>query len=105
MRVHGGSFLLGLATAALVPLLTRYFRPLAVQATAAGIAAMEDMRRVMAEQVEVMQDIAAEAKVRREDALATEPDARGNGRRRTTKGRAGATRRPLKEVEPAGGAS
>ena len=105
MRLHSGSFLLGLGAAALVPLLTRYFRPFAVQATAAGMAALDDVRRMMAEQMEVMQDIAAEAKVRREDTLGTEPDARRNGRRRTTKGRAGATRRPLKEVEPAAGSS
>lgn len=105
MRLHSGSFILGLAAASLVPLVTRYFRPFAVQATAAGMAALDDMRRVMAEQMEVMQDIAAEAKVRREDALGTEPETQGNGRRRVTKSRAGTTRRPLKEVQSAGESS
>ena len=101
MRLHSGSFLLGLGAAALLPLLMRYFRPFVVEATAAGIAAFEEVRRVMAEQVEVIQDIAAEAKVRRAAGLGIEPEAPSDDRRRAAKARTSAPRRPLDEVQPA----
>jgi hypothetical protein len=67
------SFLLGLAAASLVPVLSRVMRPLAVEATAAGMGALEDARRMVAEQVETLEDILAEARARREhlDAEAT----------------------------------
>jgi hypothetical protein len=42
------------------------FRPLAVEATAAGMGVIEDARRIFAEQVETLEDIVAEARARRE---------------------------------------
>jgi hypothetical protein len=50
----------------LVPLLSRVFRPLAVEATAAGIALFDDARRIAAEQFEAVEDILAEGRARRE---------------------------------------
>ena len=66
MRFSPLSFLLGLAAASLVPVLTRVMRPLAVEATAAGLGMLEDTRRILAEQVEMVEDILAEARARRE---------------------------------------
>lgn len=60
------SFLLGLATASLVPVLSRVMRPLAVEVTAAGMGMVEDARRIAAEQLESLEDILAEARARRE---------------------------------------
>jgi hypothetical protein len=60
------SFALGLAAASLVPLLSRVARPLAVETTAAGLAVAEGARRFLAEQVEVFEDIWAEAQARHE---------------------------------------
>jgi hypothetical protein len=92
MRVHGGSFLLGIATAALVPVLTRFLRPMAVQLATAGMSAFDDARRVAAEQFEVIQDIAAEARAKREEReepreAKTDAERRSNGRSRVLKGR------------------
>jgi cell division septum initiation protein DivIVA len=64
-----GSFLLGLATAAVVPLIARTARPLAVQATATVLDAFEEAQRIVSEQKERWEDIVAEAKVQREVAL------------------------------------
>lgn len=61
------SFLLGIAAAWLLPGVTRVLRPLAVEATATGMGMVEEARRVIAEQMEAMEDIAAEARARRED--------------------------------------
>ncbi len=61
------SFLLGLGTAYLLPVVTRGFRPIAVEATALGIGLMEDARRVVAEQLENFEDVMAEARARREE--------------------------------------
>jgi Protein of unknown function (DUF5132) len=66
MRFSPMSFLLGLVAASLVPALSRVFRPLAVEATAAGLGMIEDARRLLAEQVEMFEDIAAEARARRD---------------------------------------
>ncbi len=63
------SFLLGLATAAVVPLIARTARPLAVQATATALDAFEEAQRILSEQKEMWEDIVAEAKVQREAAL------------------------------------
>jgi len=60
------SFALGLAAAALVPALSRVFRPFAVEAAAAGLGMLDDARRFASEQVETLEDIVAEAKARRE---------------------------------------
>jgi Protein of unknown function (DUF5132) len=74
MPFHPTSFLLGLATALVVPLVTRVFRPLAVEAAVAGMGMVDEGRRLIAEQVETFEDIVAEARARRDEALAD-----GNG--------------------------
>jgi hypothetical protein len=74
MGISVTSFLLGLGAAWLVPMIARVARPLAVEATAAGMGLLEDARRVVAEQMESIEDIAAEARARREEILAS-----GNG--------------------------
>jgi len=73
MRFSPLSFLMGLAAASLVPLLSRVMRPLAVEATAAGLGMVDDARRIVAERMEGLEDIVAEARARREhlDAEAT----------------------------------
>jgi len=70
MRFSPISFLLGLGAASMLPIVSRAFRPLAVEATAAGMAVAEELRRVAAEQMENMEDIIAEARVRREELAA-----------------------------------
>jgi uncharacterized protein DUF5132 len=70
MGVQPLSFLLGLGAAWVLPMLTRVLRPLVVEATVAGMALVDESRRVLAEQLEVMEDIAAEARARREEMLA-----------------------------------
>jgi len=70
------SFLLGIGAAWLAPTLVRVLRPLAVEATAAGMGLLEDARRIAAEQLETIEDIAAEARARREAILAA---TNGNG--------------------------
>jgi Protein of unknown function (DUF5132) len=59
-------FLLGLGTAWALPILSRVARPLAVEAAAAGMGMVDEARRLVAEQVETLEDIAAEARARRE---------------------------------------
>jgi hypothetical protein len=71
MGIQPLSFLLGLGAAWILPTLTRALRPLMVEAAVAGMALFDETRRVVAEQMEVMEDIAAEAKARREDLLAS----------------------------------
>jgi hypothetical protein len=61
MRFEPASFLLGLGAALIVPLFSRVLRPLAVEAAAAGLALWDETRRVAAEQMEALEDIAAEA--------------------------------------------
>jgi Protein of unknown function (DUF5132) len=70
------SFLLGLGAAWLAPTLARVLRPLAVEATAAGMGLLQDARRIAAEQLETLEDIAAEARARREAILGA---TNGNG--------------------------
>ena len=74
MQFHPTSFLLGLGAALVVPLFTRVFRPLAVEAAVAGMGIVEEGRRLLAVQMETLEDIAAEARARREEMLAD-----GNG--------------------------
>ena len=62
MRFSPFSFILGLAAASLVPVISRVFRPLAVEATAAGMGVLDDARRIVAEQMETLEDIVAEAR-------------------------------------------
>jgi Protein of unknown function (DUF5132) len=106
MRFSPLSFVLGLAAASLVPVISRVFRPLAVEAAAAGMGMMEDARRIVAEQMETLEDIVAEARARREhldadtaavfadagEDTAEEPVVAAPARRRTPNG--GARRRP-----------
>ena len=80
------SFAIGMGVAYVVPILTKTFRPLAVEAAAMGLGLFEDVRRIGAEQMENLEDIAAEARARREEitvgsALAADDDeADGVGR-------------------------
>jgi hypothetical protein len=106
MRFSPLSFALGLAAAAVIPAISRVFRPFAVEAAAAGMGMLDDARRFASEQIETLEDIVAEAKARREhlDAAAvaaagtmaeaeeTEPDAVVPPRRRTN---GGGRRRPV----------
>jgi hypothetical protein len=71
MGISITSFLLGLGAAWLVPMIARVARPVAVEATAAGMGFFEDARRVVAEQMETIEDIAAEARARREEVAAS----------------------------------
>jgi hypothetical protein len=68
------SFLLGVGAALALPQLGRVIRPILVEAAVAGMALFEGARRTAAEQLETLEDIAAEARARREEALAA-----GNG--------------------------
>jgi Protein of unknown function (DUF5132) len=103
MRFSPLSFVLGIAVASLAPVISRIFRPLAVEATAAGMGILEDARRIVAEQMETVEDIVAEARARREhldaesvaasleqmaedDETTDEPATSGRGRRRATNG-------------------
>ncbi len=70
MRIQPFSFILGLGVALMIPLFSKVLRPLAVEATAAGLGLVEEGRRVLAEQMELMEDIAAEARARRETIVA-----------------------------------
>ena len=70
MRVHPASFVLGLGAAVLVPLFTRVLRPLVVEAAAAGMGAFEEGRRILAQQMEMLEDITAEARARRAEIVA-----------------------------------
>jgi hypothetical protein len=104
MRLHGGSFLLGVMAASLVPVLTRFFRPVAVQLTTAGMTAFDEARRVAAEQLEIMQDIAAEARARRDEFIEAQADAEttSDGRQRSSKPRRRATAQERKGAQTTG---
>jgi hypothetical protein len=103
MRFSPLSFVLGIAAASFVPVISRVFRPLAVEATAAGMGVLEDARRIVAEQMETFEDIVAEARARREhldadavtasleqmvEDVAEEPVTPGPARRRSGNGSA-----------------
>jgi hypothetical protein len=79
MPFHPLSFLLGLGAATVLPLVAKVARPVAVQLTVAGMELFEDARRVLAEQMEVMEDIAAEARARRDESLAETAAGSENG--------------------------
>ena len=72
MQIHPTSFLLGLGAAFVVPLVTKVLRPLVVEAAVAGMGMVEEGRRVLAEQMETLEDIVAEARARREEQLLAE---------------------------------
>jgi hypothetical protein len=67
MRFSPLSFLIGLAAAWALPVVAKSFRSLAVEATVTGLALMDEARRVIAEQREQLEDIAAEAQARRDE--------------------------------------
>ena len=69
MRFHPLSFLIGVAAAVALPALTRILRPIAVEATVAGMALYDEVARIAAEQAEVVEDIVAEARAKRETVL------------------------------------
>ena len=69
MLIHPISFVLGVGAAWALPIVARGFRPVAVQAAAIGMGLFEEAQRVVAEQLETLEDIAAEARVRREEML------------------------------------
>jgi hypothetical protein len=75
------SFLLGLGAAWALPVVAKSLRALAVEATAAGMTLVEEGRRILAEKLETLEDIAAEARARREElqaqAEAAQADAEG----------------------------
>jgi len=70
MRFSPISFLLGLGAASVLPAVSRAFRPFAVEAAALGMTLVEEVRRIVAEQMENVEDIIAEARVRREETAA-----------------------------------
>ena len=69
MAVHPGSFVIGLVAAWVAPSVVRVIRPLAVEAAVVGMALVDEGRRVVAEQMEALEDLAAEARARREEML------------------------------------
>ncbi|HUL02133.1 MAG TPA: hypothetical protein VLV16_02750 [Gemmatimonadales bacterium] len=71
MRFSPISFLLGLGAATVLPIFSRAFRPFAVEATALGMTVVEEVRRIAAEQMENLEDIVAEARVRQEELAAS----------------------------------
>ena len=70
MSIHSVSFLLGLGAAIALPAIARVFRPVAVEAAAAGMALYDETIRIASERMEAMEDFAAEVRARREAALA-----------------------------------
>jgi len=75
MRFSPVSFLIGIGAAWALPVVAKSFRALAVEATVTGLALVDEARRVLAEQREQLEDIAAEARARREERLAAEVEA------------------------------
>jgi len=70
MKFSPLSFLLGIGAACLAPLISRNLRPFAVEAGALGLGLLEEARRLAAQQVENLEDLAAEARARREELAA-----------------------------------
>jgi Protein of unknown function (DUF5132) len=100
MGIHLTSFLLGLGSAWMLPLFGRILRPIAVQSTVAGMTIFDEARRAIAEQVERLEDIAAEARARREEMAAEgeieevdETEEEGESRERVRRRGNGASRR------------
>jgi len=72
MRFSPLSFLIGIGAAWALPVVAKSFRALAVEATVTGLALVDEARRVIAEQREQLEDIAAEARARHDERLAAE---------------------------------
>jgi hypothetical protein len=68
MAIQLSSFLLGAGAVLVLPVTARILRPLLVEVVAAGMSVADEASRVIAEQVEVIEDIAAEARAKREAA-------------------------------------
>lgn len=66
MTFQLASFLLGVGAAWGLPVVSRILRPMLVEVLAAGMTVAEEAQRVVAEQMETFEDIAAEARARRE---------------------------------------
>jgi hypothetical protein len=100
MRFSPLSFLLGVAAASFIPLLSRVMRPLAVEATAAGMGMLADARRIAAEQAETLEDIVAEARARREhlDAESMADEREAEAERETEQDRGAAATRTRRSV-------
>jgi hypothetical protein len=99
MAIQMGSFLLGAGAVLALPVLTRLFRPFLVEIVAAGMSAVDETTRLVAEQMEALEDIAAEARIKREAAMAEslEPldgDETGGGAEEAGPSRVRARRRP-----------
>jgi Protein of unknown function (DUF5132) len=73
MEIKPVSFFLGVGAALALPLVTKLLRPLAVEVMATGMGVVDEARRLIAEQMEVMEDIAAEARAKREAQAAQAP--------------------------------
>jgi hypothetical protein len=69
MAIQLSSFLLGAGAVLVIPLAARVLRPLLVEVVATGMSVADEATRVIAEQMEVMEDIAAEARAKREAAI------------------------------------
>lgn len=72
MRFSPLSFLIGVGAAWAFPVVAKSFRALAVEATVTGLALMDEAKRMLAEQREHLEDIAAEARARHEERQAAE---------------------------------
>jgi hypothetical protein len=70
VSIHPISFLLGLGAAIALPAIAKIARPVVVELAAAGMALYDDAVRVASEQMEAIEDIVAEARAKREAALA-----------------------------------
>jgi|SRR5215813_4878746 len=64
------SFLLGVGAAYAFPSVSKNIRPIVIEAAATAIGWMEGLRRVTAEQLENLEDLAAEVRARREQLTA-----------------------------------
>jgi hypothetical protein len=101
MRFSPMSFLAGLAVAGFIPLVARTARPLAVQATATALDAIEQAQRVFAERREALDDLLAEARMQREAAIASSSPVSGNGSEPQRKrARRGEPAKSLSETRP-----
>jgi hypothetical protein len=70
MGIQPMSVLIGLGAAWALPVVARLLRPVIVQVAVVGMGIADEARRVVAEQAEVMEDIFAEAKARRDELAA-----------------------------------
>jgi Protein of unknown function (DUF5132) len=103
MRIQPMSFLLGLGVATVLPLISRVVRPLAVEAAAAGMGLFEEARRLLAEQMETLEDVAAEARARREQLVHDQLNGNGNGNGVSALDGAGEAPRRRRRKAPAAG--